>query len=139
MTMTKKFVLQVSLLTSLASMKKNSLETRRKQHESLLEEERRNRERKERKVLAREERQNQSTELGEVDMTKKEKFQRRVLPRREYKARRRQAKLAKYAPRLMSADHGDIDMADLSKPKRVIPVSKNLRLVKDKDSSISKH
>ena len=120
-------------------MKKNSLEARKKQHEALLEEERRMREKKERKEAARKEKLDQEADLGEIDMTKKEKFQRRVLPRREYKARRRQAKLAKYAPRLLSSDNGDIDMSDLSKPKRVIPVSKNLRLVKNKDSSISKH
>ena len=120
-------------------MKKNSLEARKKQHEALLEEERRNREKKERKEAARLAKQAEISDLGEVEMVKKEKFQRRVLPRREYKARRRQAKLVKYAPRLLSSDNGDIDMADFSKPKKIIPVSKNLRLVKDKDSSISKH
>jgi len=121
-------------------MKKNSLEARKKQHESLLENERREQERKARKQISRETKKVQQAEIGEVSMesSTKEKFKRRVLPRREYKAKRRQEKLTKYAPRILSTDGGDIDMGDINRPKKVIPVSKTLRLVKNKDSSISK-
>ena len=117
-------------------MKKNSLEARKKQHEALIEAERREQERKARKETAKAEKKVQQVELGEVEMeSKKQKFKRRVLPRREYKAKRRLEKLAKYAPRILLSDGAhDIDMGDINKPKKVIPVSKTLRLVKNKDS-----
>ena len=118
-------------------MKKNSLELKKRQHAMLIEQERKEREKRERRQAARAEKEKEAEEMGEVEM-RKEKFQRRVLPRREYKAQRRQAKLAKYAPRILSSDAGDIDMGDVSKPKNVTPVSKTLRLVKDK-ASIRKH
>ncbi len=89
-------------------------------------------EKRERRLAARKEPQTEST--AEVKM-KKPKHQRHVRPRREYKAERRRARLAKYAPRTLSSETGDIDMADTS--KKTVGVSKTLRLVKDK-SSISK-
>lgn len=113
-------------------MKKNSLELKKRQHQMLIEQERKDREKRERKAAAKQEKLQES---GEVAM-KNAKFCRgRILPRREYKAQRRQAKLVKYAPRVTSSDGGDIDM---DRPKRITPVSKTLRLVKDKES-ISKH
>ena len=73
----------------------------------------------------------EAAEQGEVVMTEtKQKFKRgRVLPRREYKAKRRQERLAKYAPSLVE---GDVEMED--RPKNVLPVSKTMRLVKDRAS-----
>ena len=72
-------------------MKKNSLEARKKQHEALLEAERREQEKKTRRDATRQQKHVQE----EIEM-KKVKFNRgRVLPRREYKAKRRQEKLAK--------------------------------------------
>jgi len=121
-------------------MKKNSLELKKRQHAMLIEEERIAREKKERRASSKAAQEKVMEATGEVEMKEKKiRFKRaRKLPRREYMAQRRQARLAKYAPRVTASDSGDIDMADLSRPKRVIPVSKTLRLVKDKDTSISK-
>lgn len=90
-------------------------------------------EKRERRLAARKE--TQAAESTEEVKMKKPKHQRHVRPRREYKAERRRARLAKYAPRTLSSETGDIDMADTS--KKTVAVSKTLRLVKDK-SSISK-
>lgn len=114
-------------------MKKNSLELRKKQHAMLMEQERKVREKHERRHAFVDNKVKEATEIGEVQM-KKDTFKRRIRPRREYKAGRRQARLAKYAPKILSSDGGDIDMSDLSKQKNMAPVSKTLRLVKDKDS-----
>lgn len=120
-------------------MKKNSLELKKRQHEMLIEQERKERERREKRLAAKNVEVKQTDEEGEVEMKSKKKSRNtRSLPRRDYKANRRQARLAKYAPRLISSDSGDIDMAEMSKQKRVIPVSKTLRLVKDKETSIRK-
>ncbi len=115
-------------------MKKNSLELKKRQHQMLIDQERKEQEKRERRSAAKAAKtQVQPEEVGEVVM-KKPKFQRHILPRREYKAQRRKEKLAKYAPRMLNSESGDVDMADLSKPKNVVPVSKTLRLVKDKHS-----
>ena len=99
----------------------------------LIEQEKKEREKRERKAAMKADKIKEMEESGEVEMkSTKMKFNRgRVLPRREYKAKRRQEKLAKYAPRITSSDGADIDM---DRPKRVIPVSKTFRIVKDKDS-----
>jgi hypothetical protein len=114
-------------------MKKNSLELKKRQHQMLIEQERKEREKRERRAAHKNEKAKEIEELGEIEMKQpKVKFTRgRVLPRREYKAKRRQERLAKYAPRVTSTDSGDIDM---DRPKRVTPVSKTLRIVKDRDS-----
>ena len=87
---------------------------------------------RERKAANKDAKVKEQIESGEVEMAegKKAKFKRgRILPRREYHAKRRQAKLVKYAPAL---SNGDVDMEN--RPKKMIPVSKTMRLVKDKDS-----
>lgn len=121
-------------------MKKNSLELKKKQHAMLIEQERKDRERRERRVAAvRNESVIPEKVVEDIQMGKS-KFKRGAkLPRREYKAERRRARLAKYAPRITSSDSGDIDMMmSADSLKRVIPVSKTLRLVKDKATSIRK-
>ena len=111
-------------------MKKNSLELKRKQHQMLIEQETKEREKRERRAAAQAEKQKQQAEEGEVKM-KKQKHQRNILSRRDYKAERRRARLAKYAPRLAGED---TEMADSTRPKNIVPVSKKLRMVKDKSS-----
>ena len=121
-------------------MKKNSLELKKKQHAMLIEQERKDRERRERRVAAvRNESVIPEKVVEDIEM-RKPKFKRgSKLPRREYKASRRRARLEKYAPRVTSSDSGDVDMMTSAESlKRVIPVSKTLRLVKDKATSIRK-
>ncbi len=115
-------------------MKKNSLEQKRKQYASLVAEEKARMAKQQQKQTKRAEKVLAAAEVGEVEMsTVKQKFRKgRILPRRIYKANRRQARLAKYAPLVLSSDGGDIDMAGGVVTKKKI--SKTLRLVKDKDS-----
>ena len=102
----------------------------------LIDQERDVREKRERRLAAKAEAAiKKPVEVEDNEVMKKPKFQRRVRPRREYKAERRRARLAKYAPQSLSSETGDIDMADAG--KKMTPVSKTLRLVKDK-TSISK-
>ena len=117
-------------------MRKNSLEVKKRQHQMLLDQEKRELEKRERRLAARAAEKPKSQEDGDdTTMTsKKIKFERKVRPRREYKAQRRRERLAKYAPRILSSESGDIDMADMSKPKNIVPVSKTLRLTKDRSS-----
>ena len=116
-------------------MKKNSLELKKRQHQMLIELEKREMEKREKKLAARKEAaQAASSSNADEVVMKKPKYQRRVKPRREYKAERRRKRLAKYAPRTLSSETGDINMGDSSSKTKV---SKTLRLVKDK-SSISK-
>lgn len=96
----------------------------------LIEQEKKEREKRERRQAKQAEKQRELEAVGEVKM-KKEKFQRNILARRDYKAERRRARLAKYAPRLVG---DDIDMADSTRAKNIAPVSKKLRMVKDKSS-----
>jgi hypothetical protein len=117
-------------------MRKNSLEVKKRQHQMLLDQEKRQMEKRERRLAARAVEKPKTQEDGEdtAMSSRKIKFERKVRPRREYKAQRRRERLAKYAPRILSSDNGDVDMADLSKPKNIVPVSKTLRLTKDKSS-----
>jgi hypothetical protein len=115
-----------SLIPLQVKMKKNSLELRKKQHQMLIEQEKREQEKRARREANSKKRtQDGDSTIKEVRM----KHSRRS--RREYKAQRRKARLEKYAPRLVD---GDVDMSDISKPKNIAPVSKTLRLVKDKSS-----
>lgn len=104
-------------------MKKNSLELKRRQIQMLIEAENAAALKRSKRMANRA----SKAEEGDVVM-KKQKFKRgRVLPRREYKAKRRQDKLHRTAPELVD---GDVDM----EKKRTVPVSKTMRLVKDKSS-----
>ena len=102
-------------------MKKNSLELKRRQIQMLIESENAVAKKREKRLATKAAKQ----VIGDVVMEKKQKFCRgRILPRREYKAKRRMEKLAKNAPSL------DVDM---DKPRNN-PISKKMRLVKDKAS-----
>ena len=119
-------------------MKKNCLATKKRQNQSLLEEEKRQADRRAARQIAKLEKQKFAADIGEIKMTEPRlKFNRgRIQPRREYKAKRRQEKLAKNAPlRLSTDDGGDIDMMEVvGRTKKVVPVSRTFRLVKDKES-----
>ena len=104
-------------------MKKNSLELKRRQIQMLIDAENADLAKKAKRQATRAEKAQKLAEAGEVVMTEtKQKFKRgRILPRREYKAKRRQAKLAsRFGPR-------DVEMKQQK-------VSKTMRLVKDKAS-----
>ena len=122
----------LSIYPLVNKMKKNSLELKKRQHQMLIDAERKVLEKRERRAAFLNTKIEEMKQAGEVEMkSSKAKFSRgRVLPRREYKAKRRQAKLIKYALRITDSDNIDME----SRPKRVTPVSKTLRLVKDKDS-----
>jgi hypothetical protein len=109
-------------------MKKNSVEMMKKRHQLLVELERKELEKREQRLAAQAEKKKKEEAVGEVKM-KKQKFQRHILSRRDYKAERRRARLAKYAPRLAGED---VDMD--KRAKNIAPVSKKLRMVKDKSS-----
>jgi hypothetical protein len=113
-------------------MKKNSLEQKRKQYNAVVEEEKL----RMAKSLRKQANRAAAAKTAEpVDTDSKMKFRRgKKLPRREYKAARHHARRVKYAPRILSSDNGDIDMAVDSKLPIKAKVSKTLRLVKDKDS-----
>lgn len=113
------------------SMKKNSLEQKRKQYNAVVEEEKL----RMAKSLRKQANRAAAKTAEPVDIDTKMKFRRgKKLPRREYKAARHHARRVKYAPRILSSDNGDIDMAADSKLPIKAKVSKTLRLVKDKDS-----